>query len=229
MGQPETGTEFAARVKDKFVLRGPRRTEGGMGTMTQTNPTPEQSTISDNNQTTEDTHVVNDARHGWVDRNPPPVVYPMEEGMLQEIKGRYKEDPFFQKMLEMPCAFKNFEHTLDGFIRLKLHDRDVLCIPDVKVGERKLHEMVIDQAHSLLAHLGTRKTLSYLREYVWWDSMVRDVNAFCISCMTCQWSKPPNQKPYGLLNPLPVPLTPWDAIGVDFVGPLPESKDRDGS
>ena len=59
--------------------------------------------------------------------------------------------------------------------------------------------------------------------------MVHDVNAFCISCTTCQRSKPPNQKPYGLLNPLPVPLTPWDAIGVDFVGPLPESKNRDGS
>ena len=123
-----------------------------MGTTTQTNPTPERGTISDNNQTSEDTHVVNDTRHGWVDRNPPPVVYPMEEGMLQEIKGRYKEDLFFQKILDMPRAFKNFELTSDGFIRLKLHDRDVLCIPDVKVGKRKLHKMVIDQAHSLLAH-----------------------------------------------------------------------------
>ena len=228
-GRPETGAEFAARIKDRFVLRGPRRTEGGMGTTTQTNPTPEQSTISDNNQTTEETHVVNDARHGWVDRNPPPVVYPMEEGMLLEIKGRYKEDAFFQKIVEMPRAFKNFDLTFDGFIRLKLHDQDVLCIPDVKVGEWKLHEMVIDQAHSLLAHLGTRKTLSYLREYVWWDTIVRDVNAFCISCVTCQRSKPPNQKTYGLLNPLPVPSAPWDAIGVDFVGPLPESKNRDGN
>lgn len=35
-------------------------------------------------------------------------------------------------------------------------------------------------------------------------------------------------KPFGLLNPLSIPSRPWDAIGVDFVGPLPESKDRDG-
>ena len=46
--------------------------------------------------------------------------------------------------------------------------------------------------------------------------------------MTCKRSKPSNQKPYGLLNPLPVPTAPWEAIGIDFVGPLPESKDRDG-
>lgn len=34
--------------------------------------------------------------------------------------------------------------------------------------------------------------------------------------------------PYGLLNPLEIHTQPWDAIGIDFVGPLPESKNRDG-
>ena len=92
-----------------------------------------------------------------------------------------------------------------------------------------LHKMIIDQVHSLLAHLGSKKTLSYLREYVWWDTMVHDVATFCASCTTCQCSKLPNQKPYGLLNLLSVPSMPWDAIGVNFVGPLPKSKDRDGS
>ncbi|KIM53830.1 hypothetical protein SCLCIDRAFT_87383, partial [Scleroderma citrinum Foug A] len=52
------------------------------------------------------------------------------------------------------------------------------------------------------------------------------VATFYALCMTCQWSKPLNQKPYGLLNLLFALSTPWDAIGVDFVGPLPESKDR---
>jgi len=38
----------------------------------------------------------------------------------------------------------------------------------------------------------------------------------------------PNQKPYGLLNPLPILAQPWEAIGIDFVGPLPLSQDRNG-
>ena len=59
--------------------------------------------------------------------------------------------------------------------------------------------------------------------------MVSDVQAYCNSCMTCKWSKPNNQKPYGLLNPLAVPSKPWEAIGVDFVGPLLESRNRDGT
>lgn len=59
--------------------------------------------------------------------------------------------------------------------------------------------------------------------------MVQDVNKYCDSCMTCKRSKPSNQKPYGLLNPLSVPAQPWDAIGIDFIGPLPESKNHDAS
>lgn len=43
----------------------------------------------------------------------------------------------------------------------------------------------------------------------------------------CQRSKLPNQKPYGLLNPLPVASQLWEAIGIDFIGPLPLSKNQD--
>ena len=220
-GCPEMGAEFAAHMKDKFVLRGPHeQMEGGMGTGTQppSTSTPETNTTLDESATTENET-----------RRPAPITYLHDEHLLQEAKGRYKEDSFFEKILEMPRAFKNFSLTDDGFIRLKLHNRIVICIPDIRIGKHTLWEMIIDQAHSLLAHLGSKKTLSYLQEYIWWDTMVHDMAVFCTSCMTCQWSKLPNQKPYGLLNPLSVPSTPWDAIGINFVGPLPKSKDQDGS
>ena len=59
--------------------------------------------------------------------------------------------------------------------------------------------------------------------------MVSDTKSFCETCMTCKHSKPSNHKPYGLLNPLPIPGNPLEAIGMDFVGPLPESSNRDGT
>ena len=59
--------------------------------------------------------------------------------------------------------------------------------------------------------------------------MMKDMEKFCETCQTCKRSKPSNQKAYGLLNPLPVPTKPWEAIGIDFVGPLPESKNRDAA
>ena len=102
-------------------------------------------------------------------------------------------------------------------------------IPDVRLGEQSACELVIRHAHTLLAHLGPSKTLGFLRDHVWWKMMTGDVQKYCDSCMTCKRSKPANQKPYGLLNLQPVPAKPWEAIGMDFVGPLPDSKDHNGS
>ena len=80
----------------------------------------------------------------------------------------------------------------------------------------------------MLAHLGASKTLDHIQDHVWWKDMVSDVQAFCEMCHTCKISKPSNQKPYGLLNPLSVPSYPWESIRMDFVRPLPESGNRDG-
>ena len=43
-------------------------------------------------------------------------------------------------------------------------------------------------------------------------------------CDICQRSKSSNHKPYGLLQPLPVPDRPWASISVDFITQLPESR-----
>jgi hypothetical protein len=146
---------------------------------------------------------------------------------LAELKGKYELDPTFQMILKRPGDFRNFE--VEGhLIYLKESENKVLCIPKVLIQGRSAREIVISEAHSMLAHLGANKTLDYLRDHVWWKDMVSDVKAFCETCHTCKISRPNNQKPYGLLNPLSVPSYPWESIGMDFVGPLPESGNRDG-
>ncbi|EJD39927.1 ribonuclease H-like protein, partial [Auricularia subglabra TFB-10046 SS5] len=72
-------------------------------------------------------------------------------------------------------------------------------------------------------HLGSLKTLTFLRQEVWWKEMSRDVKDFISSCHVCRTSKDENQKPLGLLKTLPVPTRPWQVIGINFVGPLPKS------
>lgn len=131
--------------------------------------------------------------------------------------------------MENPQAFKNFDVSSDGLVHLKLDDWNVLCIPAVKIDDRNLQEVVISEAHSLLAHLSPWKILAYLREQVWWKDMSKDIYSFCESCTTCKRSKPSNQKPYGLLNPLSVLTQPWEAIGINFIILLPLSKDRNSA
>jgi hypothetical protein len=238
-GRPETAREFASRTKDHFVLKGPRERKEGGNTEKNQNQTINKLTIRIKPKNTENaTNIVNtptvqrETQEGTQKEFPtlPQMLTQSMTGidLVREIRGKYKSDSFFNKIVENPKSFRNFVEE-NGLIYLKEKEKRLLCIPKILIEERNAREVVISEAHSMLAHLGTHKTLNYIRDHVWWKEMVADVQSFCESCTTCKRSKPSNQKPYGLLNPLPIPGNPWESIGVDFIGPLPESKNRDSS
>jgi len=250
-GRPETATEFAARVKSRFVLRGPGERKEGENI-------PAKATTKDINKKSKkpiEPQLTDVPDSKYKDINPAPKVVPdnvlpnhealspeviSDRSLLKvvnqatigidlvtELKDKYGEDSFFARIMEKPKDYKNFS-VEEGLIYLHSNHRRLLCIPKIVLHGRSTREIIISEAHSLLAHLGATKTLAYLRDHVWWKTIADDTKSFCDTCMTCKRSKPSNQKPYGLLNPLPVPGMPWESIGVDFVGPLPESKNRDG-
>ena len=53
--------------------------------------------------------------------------------------------------------------------------------------------------------------------------MGKDIEKFCLTCGSYQMSKMSNKHPLGLLHSLPIPTRPWESVGMDFVGPFPES------
>jgi hypothetical protein len=236
-GRPETSKEFAARMKDGFVLKGPsERKEGGIPVT--------QNATHDSPATTSSTTQNEQLPSGVdVNRNAPQITDLNLEhhtlvdlvnlnldgiDLLKELRGKTSEDAFFKIVLEKPDEYRNFK-VKNELLYLTKKDQELLCIPKAMIRNRSAREIVISEGHSLLAHLGASKTLDYLRDHVWWPDMVSDVKAFCETCSTCKKSKPSNQKPYGLLNPLSTPGQPWESIGVDFVGPLPRSKNRDNT
>ena len=148
--------------------------------------------------------------------------------MPGSLRGRYDEDSFFRQVLQKPNEYKDFI-VEKGLVYLQTAGHRVLCIPDIVIGSRRIREIIIKHAHSVLAHLGARKTLMYLRDEVWWKGMVGDVAAYCKSCGVCATGKSATTQPMGLLRTLPVPSRPWQSIGIDFIGPLPESTTLSGA
>jgi len=207
-GCPETGEEFAARVRDEFVLRGPReRTEGEReqpstkkarsGTelpseidrnerlviriparKTLTN---ENSGSSKNSMTKPAPNDTSDIDEVALPADIPPLDLAQELSgvdIMKEIKGRYLNDLVFSKVVEKPKEHKNFSVEED-LVYIKEAGKTLLCIPEVKIDGRSVCEMVISEGHSVLAHLGTQKTYEYLRDYVWWKTMFKDTESFC--------------------------------------------------
>lgn len=225
-GRPETSQEFARRIK-RVVLHGPRGQQQE-GASADVSNVPHKYHSPEHSDPEIDTSVQSTVEGSQL------IQHLAESGeninLPTMLRGRYNEDKFFTIILKAPKDFKNFRYEKsEGLMYLKEKDNEYLCIPNVIVNGRSVREILIEHAHSLLAHLGSYKTLNFLRDHVWWKTMSNDVKAYCESCMTCRRSKPSNKKPYGLLNQLKVPSRPWESIGVDFVGPLPESKSRDAT
>lgn len=56
-----------------------------------------------------------------------------------------------------------------------------------------------------------------------WPRLAKDVKAFVQECFTYLQSKTSTQKPLGLLQPLPIPVSVWEDISMDFITHLPPS------
>jgi hypothetical protein len=143
------------------------------------------------------------------------------------IRTSYADDEQFGKIIRDLKQYPNYELD-EELLYMEEHGRRYLCVPNAKTPDYNVRDLLISHAHSLVAHLGGRKTYAYMRESLWWRNMAKDVERFCESCVLCASAKAMTKKPYGQLKPLPVPTVPWSQIGVDFVGPLPESKTLSG-
>ena len=84
------------------------------------------------------------------------------------------------------------------------------------------HYLAACHDSTLSGHLGVTKTLQSLKQKYWWKNMRKDVRQYINSCKTCQSSKNPTRSK-GELQPI-VSSSPFEIVGMDFVGPLNTSE-----
>ena len=60
---------------------------------------------------------------------------------------------------------------------------------------------------------------------IFWPTLGSDVRKYVNSCHQCQINKATNQRPAGLLQPLPIPCEPWESVSMDFIIQLPVIKE----
>lgn len=151
-----------------------------------------------------------------------------DDPFLESVRAGYKADPLFKVVLESPEEYKQF-FVRDGLIITRTRDgSEVTCVSRTKHGDESIPGIILGEAHKALGHYGFQRTSEYTRRWYWWPRMVSDAKEFCKTCAECQRCKGVNTKPSGKLHSLPIPVKPWDSIGMDFIGPFPEVSDTDG-
>ncbi len=141
------------------------------------------------------------------DREFAPVLKRTQEERLQDLKYRA------YRLADNGLMY--FEDA-DGNIRL--------CVPS---SERpSLIQEVHDKAHET-AHAGWERTLASLRSRYYWPFMRRDVTNYVRTCDPCQKIKHDRGAGMGYLQPLAIPIKPFDTISLDFITGLPLSNGKD--
>jgi transposase InsO family protein len=122
----------------------------------------------------------------------------------------------------MRKAAKRFKLTQDGLLYETRGSEPRLCIP----ADNRLRGRILHDHHDapMAGHLGEEKTLASVKQRYFWPKMTRDVKRYIKTCDSCQRNKPSNQRPAGLLQPLPIPDGRWEDIAMDFVVELPRTK-----
>ncbi|CAF1243658.1 unnamed protein product [Adineta steineri] len=72
-------------------------------------------------------------------------------------------------------------------------------------------------------HLGINKTWNKIRDRYFWPGMYHKIKAYVLSCSKCRQFKIDRTKPTGKLQPIEPPTGILDLMGLDFVGPVPQS------
>lgn len=83
--------------------------------------------------------------------------------------------------------------------------------------------MKLHHDHPYAGHFGVARTSDLLRRKYYWSKMDQDVDEYVRTCEICQLAKVRRHRPYGQLQPLPVPSRPSEGLSMDFITDLPPS------
>jgi transposase InsO family protein len=98
-------------------------------------------------------------------------------------------------------------------------------VPDHRPDQGSLRTRVLQSKHDHLTagHFGFNKTLALLRRDYARPNMRTDCKRFVAQCVLCARNKSNRHRPYGLLQPLPIPERLWHSISMYFIEQLPSS------
>jgi hypothetical protein len=85
--------------------------------------------------------------------------------------------------------------------------------------DKELQTLLISKFHDskYAGHFRMSRTRVAVGRMFWWKSLAGDVAKFVSTCVACRRNKARCHKPYGLLQPLPVPEKPWHTVTFDFI------------
>jgi hypothetical protein len=155
---------------------------------------------------------------------------PSDNSLLLRIKEQLSTDPLGQDiMLHLGASPPSLPPMRQDYDHFSLEDglifRDgLLYVPDIPSRLDILHSR---HDSNIVGHVGIAKTLELVSRDYWWPQQRHFIQQYVKSCDICARGKAVRHRPYGLLEPLPIPSRHWQSISMDFITDLPVSAGHD--
>ena len=78
----------------------------------------------------------------------------------------------------------------------------------------------------LAGHFGEKRTLELIQRHYHWVRIEEYINHKVSICARYQFANLRRHRPYGTLQPIPVPEGPWQEISMDFITDLPPNRNN---
>ena len=142
---------------------------------------------------------------------------------LSDVHSASKQDDQYQRLFRQVETQSRTDFKVRDNL---LYKEEKPSPPRLYVPDSTLRTDLLQEAHDspTSGHLGRDKTYELLSRTFYWPGMRKFVEEYVRSCPSCQASKPSQRLPIGLLQPLDIPLRPWQSVSVDFVTHLPKTK-----
>lgn len=99
-------------------------------------------------------------------------------------------------------------------------DKTRLYIPE----SLRIRAKELSHDSPLAGHWGIARTTDLAQKNYYWPNMTRDIKEYVTGCQLYNRNKTKTHKPYGKLNPLPIPEGRWTRVGMDFITDLSKTK-----
>lgn len=131
-----------------------------------------------------------------------------DDAIIDEIKTKSAEDVKINEMNKLCQEMRNirpdevYSVTYDV-----LYYKGKIVVPDNN--NIKLEILRSRHDSKLAGHPGRMRTLMLVKRHFHWNSMKTYINKYIDGCQSCQRVKARTNKPFGSLQPLPIPQGPW--------------------
>jgi hypothetical protein len=149
----------------------------------------------------------------------------MDLEINQRIRELLKDDPRIARLIPEALATPTDKPAKFTWQDNILYNSGRIKVPN----DPELRRQIVRSRHDsrLAGHMGRAKTLSLVRRCYTWTGAKKFINKYVDGCDSCQWVKSSTLKPFGRLEPLPIPAGPWTDISYDMITTLPTSNGYD--